>query len=357
MKLAIELAKGVVGQTSPNPPVGAVVVKDNRVVGVGAHMRAGDKHAEVLAIEMAGEKAHGADLFVTLEPCAHYGKTPPCANLIVESGISRVFVSTLDPNSLVAGKGIELLKKHGILVEVGLYQQEANELYRQFFHFIQKKIPYITLKFAMTADGKIAAANGDSKWITSECSRHDTHQLRDKHDAIVVGIETILTDNPNLTTRLPQGGKNPIRIILDTHLRIPAQANVIKDQQAKTIVFCGSAASREKEEKLLNNHIKVIRLENEQIDLKEVVEILGRYGIMSILVEGGSTIHFSFIREKLIDELIIYMAPKILGGSNAISSVGGEGFSHISKSFPLTFTSVEQVGEDIKITARPLKGV
>ena len=357
MKLAIDLAKGVVGQTSPNPPVGAVVVKDNRVVGVGLHMQAGDKHAEVLAIEMAGEKAMEADLYVTLEPCAHHGKTPPCSNFIVKSGIRRVFVSAIDPNPLVAGKGIELLEAKGIDVEIGLHQKETNELYKIFFKFIQKRTPYITMKLAMTADGKIAAANGDSKWITSENSRYDTHQLRDKHDAILVGIETILTDNPNLTTRLPQGGKNPIRIILDTHLRILEQANVIKDRQAKTIIFCGSQASREKEEKLLKSDIEVIRLENRQIDLKEVVKILGNFGVMSLLVEGGSTIYFSFIQEKLVDELIIYMAPKILGGSSAISSIGGEGFSHISKSFPLAFTKVELIEGDIKITACPLKGV
>ncbi|MBE3570696.1 MAG: bifunctional diaminohydroxyphosphoribosylaminopyrimidine deaminase/5-amino-6-(5-phosphoribosylamino)uracil reductase RibD [Bacillales bacterium] len=259
MKIALKLAESVNGQTSPNPPVGSVVVKEGRIIGMGAHLKAGERHAERIALDMAGSEAEGADVYVTLEPCSHYGKTPPCADYLIEKHVKRVFVATLDPNPLVAGKGIQKLKDAGIEVETGIYGQEAKQLYRPFFHFIQTKTPFVTIKTAVTADGKIATAAHDSKWITSEQARQDVHLLRKHHDAILVGIHTVLHDNPLLTVRLPQGGKNPIRVVLDTHLRIPNDANVITNKDSETIVVCGCNASEKKELDLIRLGVTVIR--------------------------------------------------------------------------------------------------
>ena len=222
MRLALDLARSAQGQTSPNPLVGAICVKDGQIIGTGAHLKAGTPHAEVHALLMAGTESRGADLYVTLEPCAHIGKTPPCTDLIITSGIRRVFVASIDPNPSVNGTGIRLLKAAGIEVVTGILQEEAEQLNRAFFHFINYGKPYVTLKAAATLDGRLSTQTGDSKWITSDAARTDVHHLRHTHDAILVGVQTVLHHNPFLTTRLPHGGKNPIRIILTPALRTPA---------------------------------------------------------------------------------------------------------------------------------------
>ncbi|MDQ0214397.1 diaminohydroxyphosphoribosylaminopyrimidine deaminase/5-amino-6-(5-phosphoribosylamino)uracil reductase [Oikeobacillus pervagus] len=357
MDLALRLAKSVDGQTSPNPPVGAVVVKDGRIIGMGAHLKAGTAHAEVHALEMAGDEAMGSDLYVTLEPCSHFGKTPPCADLVVEKGIKKVWIATTDPNPLVAGKGIEKMRKAGIEVEVGIGGQEAKNLYNVFFHYIQTKTPYVTIKTAITADGKTATFTGSSKWITSEQARLDVHKLRHQNDAILVGINTILKDNPLLTTRLPQGGKNPIRIVLDTHLRIPEDVHVVADSSVKTIIVCGKNASNEKEALLQNrNNLTIMRQNTETIHIPTLLEELGQLGMMTLFVEGGAEVNASFLKEQAFQKLIVYTAPKLVGGKTSPGPFGGEGMELMESALPLQFTNVEMIGPDIKITAILKKG-
>ncbi|MGF2616701.1 bifunctional diaminohydroxyphosphoribosylaminopyrimidine deaminase/5-amino-6-(5-phosphoribosylamino)uracil reductase RibD [Rossellomorea vietnamensis] len=355
MELALSLAKAGKGQTSPNPAVGAVVVKNGEIVGMGAHLKAGEPHAEVHAIRQAGAKAVGADIYVTLEPCAHTGKTPPCANLIVENKLKRVFIASVDPNPLVAGKGIEILERAGIQVRTGICEEEALDLNEHFFHFIQNQTPYVTLKSAVTLDGKTASYTGDSKWITSEESRLDVHKYRHNHDAILVGVNTVIQDNPLLTTRLPRGGKNPVRVILDTNLRIPIESKILDVQDAETIIFCGSNASFEKKKYLLEKGVTIEQLDSPSLSIDLVLKRLGELRVTSLFVEGGSAVHFSFLKEKAYQEVVIYMAPKLVGGSNAFPNFGGEGFRLISEGEELEFSSVEKIGSDLKIIAKPLR--
>jgi diaminohydroxyphosphoribosylaminopyrimidine deaminase / 5-amino-6-(5-phosphoribosylamino)uracil reductase len=355
MELALNMAKATQGQTSPNPAVGAVVVKDGAIVGLGAHLKAGEGHAEVHAIQAAGEKAIGADIYVTLEPCSHYGKTPPCSQLIISSGISRVFIATTDPNPLVSGKGIDQLSNAGIQVHVGECQDQALELNKHFFHFMKHKTPYVTLKTAVTLDGKTAASSGDSKWITSEESRLDVHYDRHRHDAILVGVNTIIRDNPHLTTRLPQGGKNPIRIIVDNHLRTPLDANVVKDNESKTIIVTNESVKEEDKIPFMEAGCEVISLSLSRIDLHILLRELGSRSIQSLYVEGGSAVHGSFLEERAFQELIMYMAPKLIGGREAFTSFGGSGVAAIPEGLEMNIVSIDPIGEDIKIVAVPKK--
>lgn len=349
MRLALELAKTAEGQTSPNPLVGAVCVKNGQIIGTGAHVKAGMPHAEVHALQMAGTAAKDADLYVTLEPCAHEGKTKPCTDLIIESGIRRVMIASVDPNPVVSGRGIELLKLAGIEVHVGVLQKEAEYLNRAFFHFIKYGRPYVTLKAAATLDGRLASNDGDSKWITSESSRADVHSLRHTHDAILVGVETVLHDNPFLTTRLPHGGKNPIRIILDRQLRTPETANVITDGAVETIIF--TLDQTEVNPKLITYpNVSIEKIATTQPFLKEVLKRLAKRGIMTLFVEGGSRIHTSFIHERLAHELYVYIAPKLLG--NGISLFMNESRKFIKESEEVTFLSVEKIGDDLRIHAQ-----
>ncbi len=352
MKLAIELAANTKGQTSPNPLVGAVVVKDNQIVGIGAHLKAGQAHAEVHAINMAGEKAKGATVYVTLEPCSHFGKTPPCADLLIKSGVKRVVIASTDPNPLVAGKGIAKLKEAGIDVEVGLLQKEADELNEVFFHYMSTGLPYVTIKTATSLDGKIATATLESKWITSQEARLDAHTYRHQHDAILVGVNTILKDDPALTTRLPQGGKNPIRIILDTSLRTPLSANVVNDKAAPTWIVVGCNAEREKVAAMEEKQVEIIQMPTEKIDIPTLLKILAEKGITSLFVEGGAQVNGSFIKAKAVQQVITYIAPKIIGGESAPTSFGGEGIEKLSEALELEIKSVEKIGPDLKIVAK-----
>jgi diaminohydroxyphosphoribosylaminopyrimidine deaminase / 5-amino-6-(5-phosphoribosylamino)uracil reductase len=355
MKLAIELAKSAKGQTNPNPIVGAVVVKDGQIVGMGAHLKAGEPHAEVHAIRMAGEKAKGSTVYVTLEPCSHYGKTPPCADLLIDRKVKRVVIATMDPNPLVAGKGIKKLKDAGIQVDVGLLKEEADKLNEVFYHYIQTKTPYVTIKSAASLDGKTATVTGDSKWITSEAARMDVHKYRHQHDAILVGVNTIIADNPHLTTRLPSGGKNPVRIILDTNLRTPLEANIVTDGEAPTWIITGSHVPEDRFQPYLKKHVKIIKMEEEKIRIPSLMKLLGENGISSLFVEGGSEVISSFINVGAVNQIITYIAPKIIGGREAPTVVGGKGFEKMADVLQLNIQSVEQIGEDIKIVSIPVK--
>ena len=353
MDMALQLAENVAGQTSPNPPVGAIVVKDGCIAGMGAHMQAGERHAERVALDMAGTKAQGADIYVTLEPCSHTGKTSPCADAVIDAGIKHVYVATVDPNPLVAGQGIAKLRAAGVEVTEALCTRRAQKLYEPFFHFIKTKTPHVTMKTAMTIDGKIATSTGDSKWVTSEEARLDVHRLRHTQDAILVGVQTLLHDNPLLTTRLPLGGKHPIRVILDTSLRTPEYSQVIQNTEAPTWIFCGNYAEIAHEKLLKKPHVQIIRMQKPQLIVEDILLELGKRGVMTLLVEGGAAINASFVKACAVQKVICYVAPKLLGGIGSLTPIGGIDPQLMNDAFPLTFESVEMIGPDIKIIAVP----
>ncbi|MBP1948179.1 bifunctional diaminohydroxyphosphoribosylaminopyrimidine deaminase/5-amino-6-(5-phosphoribosylamino)uracil reductase RibD [Virgibacillus litoralis] len=350
MNIALNLAKTVSGQTSPNPPVGSVVVKNGEMLGFGAHLKAGEAHAEAHALNMAGDKAKGATIYVTLEPCSHHGRTPPCADLIVNKEISRAVIAVTDPNEKVAGRGIEKLQAAGIEVELGVLEKEAAEINSVFFHYTNTKTPYVTMKSAVSLDGKTATVTGDSKWITGEAARLDVHHYRHTHDAILVGVETVIADNPSLTTRIPNDGKNPTRVILDTSLRTPLDAAVINDQEADTWLFTGKDVT-EKEVAPFKEKNGVVIVRMEQLTIENVLYDLGSKGIMSLFVEGGATVNGSFLEERRINQLITYIAPKLIGGKTAPTSIEGNGFQSMADTFSLDIKDVEMIDKDIKIIA------
>lgn len=349
---ALRIAAYASGRTTPNPLVGAVIVKDNRIVGQGWHRKAGTEHAEIHALHQAGELAKGADIYVTLEPCSHYGKTPPCCQAIIKAGIKRVIVAMTDPNPLVAGNGLKELKAAGIEVVEGVCRDEAEKLNEVFLKWIVHKMPFIVVKTAMTLDGKIATVSGDSKWITNEKSRKFVHQLRDLYDGILVGIGTVLADNPTLTTRLDHLGKNPVRIIVDSKARIPLDSIVITDKSAHTILAVTERASQEKIAALLQVGIEVIvtKEKADQVDLSDLLKILAEKNICSILVEGGSRINYSFFVEHLVDKVHCFIAPKIIGGTDAASPIGGKGTFYMKDAYQLNDITTERFDEDILIT-------
>lgn len=354
MRLAMQLAGNAIGRTSPNPLVGAVIVKDNRVVGCGWHRKAGTPHAEVHALNQAGELAQGADVYVTLEPCAHYGKTPPCAKALVEAKVKNVYGGLLDVNPKVAGKGFKILEDAGIHVEYGFLQDELRKQNEVFFKWIEHKKPFVVLKAAMTLDGKIATATGQSKWITNETSRAYGYKLRDIYDGIMVGINTVIEDNPMLTARV-DGGKNPIRIVVDSSLRIDINANVVQDKLAKTIVATIDKADKDKILKLQAQDVDVIVVdkdENDKVDIEKLLDILGQQNICSILVEGGATLSGSFVARKLVDKVYFFIAPKIVGGKEAKTPVAGTGILNLQEALALKDIQIEKLEEDILIIGR-----
>ncbi|MFD1039993.1 bifunctional diaminohydroxyphosphoribosylaminopyrimidine deaminase/5-amino-6-(5-phosphoribosylamino)uracil reductase RibD [Virgibacillus byunsanensis] len=357
MRFALQLASTVSGQTSPNPPVGSVVVKEGQVVGFGAHLKAGEAHAEVHALQMAGDNAKGATIYVTLEPCSHHGRTPPCADLIIEKGISRAVIAVTDPNKKVAGRGIEKLKSAGIEVELGVLEAEGETVNAVFFHYTKTKTPFVTVKSATTLDGKTATVTGESKWITGKAARQDVHSYRHTHDAILVGVNTVIADNPKLTTRLANGvGKNPLRIVLDTRLRTPIDANVVTDNEAKTWIFTGKQVTKEEIEPFkAKDGVTVIQLDDEKINIDNVLQILGSEGIMSLFVEGGAEINDAFLQQKKINQMIMYLAPMLLGGKTAPTSFTGVGFESLTESLSLKIKHMEMIDQDIKFIAVPRK--
>lgn len=354
MRLAMQLAGNAIGRTSPNPLVGAVIVKDNRVVGCGWHRKAGTPHAEVHALNQAGELAQGADVYVTLEPCAHYGKTPPCAKALVEVKVKNVYGGLLDVNPKVAGKGFKILEDAGIHVEYGFLQDELRKQNEVFFKWIEHKKPFVVLKAAMTLDGKIATATGQSKWITNETSRAYGYKLRDIYDGIMVGINTVIEDNPMLTARV-DGGKNPIRIVVDSSLKIDINANVVQDKSAKTIIATTDKADKDKILKLQAQDVDVIVVDkdkNDKVDIEKLLDILGQQNICSILVEGGATLSGSFVAKKLVDKVYFFIAPKIIGGKEAKTPVAGTGILNLQEALTLKDIQIEKLEEDILIIGR-----
>lgn len=353
MKKALDLAKKGEGRVSPNPMVGAVIVKGGKIIGEGYHQWYGGPHAEVNAFLNATENVEGATIYVTLEPCCHFGKTPPCVNAIIENKISRVVVGALDPNPLVAGKGIDILKNKGIEVITGVLEEDCKKINEVFMKYILTKKPFIIMKAAMTLDGKIASYSGNSKWITGDAARGEVHKLRNSVSGIMVGIGTVLSDNPELTCRMDSGiGKDPIRIIVDSNLRIPLAAKVIDAKSdALTIVATTENANKEKIDILRNKGVEVliIKERNGRVDLQSLMEKLGELKIDSILLEGGSTLNFSALEEKIVDKVQFYIAPKIIGGEASKTPVGGGGISLLTDAFKIKDLSFSKIGEDILI--------
>ena len=352
MKIALQLAKKGCGFTSPNPMVGAVIVKDGRIIGSGYHEHYGGPHAEVNAIADAKEDVAGATMYVTLEPCSHYGKTPPCADLLVEKKLAKVVVGSLDPNPLVAGKGIQKLKEAGIEVVSGVLEAECNEINRVFRHYITTKQPYVVMKTAMTLDGKIATATGESQWISGEASRKDVHRLRHKYTGIMVGINTIIHDNARLTCRMEQG-KNPVRIVVDSCLRIALTSNVLKDQENnQTILATTNQASPLAARKLETFGSKVLYCSSKdnRVDLNDLMNQLGAMGVDSILLEGGGRLAEGALKAGIVDKVRFYIAPMLIGGSDAKTPVEGGGVRELCQAWKISDWTAEKIGDDLKIT-------
>lgn len=365
MKEAIELAKNGMGFVNPNPMVGAVIVKNGEIIGRGFHKKYGCLHAEREAFadcDNRGIDCTGADMYVTLEPCCHHGKTPPCTDAVIQHKINHVYIGSSDPNPLVAGKGVKILREHGIEVTEGILKDECDELNEIFFHYITTGRPFVTMKYAMTMDGKIACYTGESKWITGEESRMNVQKERLRHSAIMVGIGTVLADNPMLTCRL-ENGRNPIRIICDSRLRIPLESNIVQTAKAiPTIIVTTDYGKRknddkkEKRKKLEDMGCSFITTStdspNSRTDLKKVIKKLGDMKIDSILLEGGGELNWSMLNVGLVNKVQVYIAPKIFGGAGAKLAVSGRGVPVPSDAFMLTDTKVKCIGDDILIESR-----
>lgn len=359
MQMAIELAKKGKGAVNPNPLVGAVIVKNNKIIGQGYHAAYGELHAERDAFSRLTEDAEGAELYVTLEPCSHFGKQPPCVHAIVEHKIGHVYVGSDDPNDKVSGKGIQYLREHGIDVDTHMLKEQCDELNQVFFHYITTKKPYVIMKYAMTLDGKIATYSKKSKWITCEASRKRVAESRNEYMGIMVGIGTVLADNPMLTCRI-EGGRNPVRIICDSHLKIPLDCDIVNTAKSvKTIVAVARAAVRDeklnaKMEMLRNKGIEILEAgeDDNKVDLRLLMGLLGEKGIDGILLEGGGTLNYSAIQADIVNEIQAYIAPKIFGGCEALSPIEGQGVE--SPEFASTFRlkKVEQIEDDILLTYR-----
>ena len=357
MRMALDLARKGKGWTTPNPLVGAVIVKGGRVIGQGYHQKYGQPHAEVNAIASAKEDVTGATLYVTLEPCSHFGKTPPCSDLLIDKNIKRVVVGTLDPNPLVAGKGIERLRSNGIEVVTGVLEEESQKLNEIFIKYIVTKEPFVVMKNAMSLDGKIATVTGESQWISGESSRKQVHSLRHELAGIMVGIETIIKDDPQLTSRT-LNSRNPIRIVVDSQLRIPIASKVLTQQdKAKTIVATTRRANKEKLDTLKQMDIEVLVTKEKggRVDLKELMKLLGAKGIDSILLEGGANLNFSALEEGIVDKIQSYIAPKIIGGKEAKTAVEGAGVHSLKNAFQIDRMTPVMVGEDLFVEGYIIK--
>lgn len=349
MARALELAALGEGAVNPNPLVGAVVVKNNKVIGEGYHKKYGGPHAEVFALEMAGEEARGADIYVTLEPCSHYGKTPPCAKKIIEMGIKRCIIASLDPNPLVSGRGIKMLQEAGIEVITGVMDKEAKELNRVFMKYISEKTSYLFLKCGITLDGKIATKTGNSKWITNELAREKVQKLRNKYMGIMVGINTVIKDDPSLTARI-ENGRDPYRIVIDPNLNISLESKFVNFQDGKSIVIT-SENNREKEKvsELEDRKVKLVYLEGTDFKISDILKKTGELGIDGILLEGGSYLISKAFEEKAIDGGEIFIAPKILGDEKAISFVKGFSVENIADGFELENVKINSYGNNVSM--------
>lgn len=376
MRRAIELAKKGGGYVHPNPLVGCVVVKDDEIIAEGYHEKYGEFHAERNALTRCKTETKGASLYVTLEPCCHYGKTPPCTEIIIEKGIKKMFVGILDPNPLVAGKGVKILQDAGIEVEVGLCENEIREMNKVFLKYITTKRPYVIMKTAMTLDGKIAAYTGDSKWVTNEESRKKVHELRSELSGVVVGIGTVLADDPMLNVRLEGEHHQPVRVVVDSNLRIPVDSQLVKTaNEYRTIVACrhfdrSEAERSEVEKSSLNVNkqkgfldslqslemtgIELLECQsnNNHVDINDLMTKLGAMGIDSLLLEGGGTLNAAFLEAGCVDEVWAFIAPKIIGGEGAKTPVSGKGIDKMSEAINLQDIDIQNINGDILIKGK-----
>ncbi|MBP2626455.1 MAG: riboflavin biosynthesis protein RibD [Firmicutes bacterium] len=354
MRQALLIAQHAIGRTSPNPMVGAVIVRDGRVIGQGWHRQAGTPHAEINALAQAGDLAQGATMYVTLEPCSHYGRTPPCADAVIAAGIKKVVVAMKDPNPLVAGRGIKKLREAGVEVVEDVLAAQAATINEIFIKYISTQMPFVVLKSAMSLDGKIAAHTGHSQWITGTKSRERVQELRDCYDAILVGIGTVLADNPSLTTRLSYRGKNPIRIIVDSMARTPLDAHVVADGLASTIIVVTHDAPKDRINALCACGVEVLVAKVKKqggVDLRQLFKDLAGRSITSILIEGGASINASVLEENLVDKIYWFIAPKIIGGQGALGPVGGQGVTDVNHAHLFEDMNIEPIGQDILISA------
>lgn len=352
MAMALRLASRAMGRTSPNPMVGAVVVKEGKVISRGYHKKAGTPHAEAIALKKAGALARGATLYVTLEPCFHTGKrTPPCTPLVIQSGVKRIVIAMIDPNPMVSGRGVEALKASGMEVTTGVLEEEARRLNEAYIKYIRTGMPFVTLKIAQTLDGKIATAKGESKWITGDEARREAHKLRDSNDAVLVGINTVLKDDPSLTTRI-HGGRDAIRVIVDSRLRIPLSAKVLTlNSLARTVIATLRSAPKRRIERLVQAGAEIIMVKSSRgmVDMKDLMKKLGRMGIMSVLIEGGSEINASALKAGIVDKVIMFIAPMLMSGRDSISSIGGASPLRLRDGFMLKDISVRFMGKDLML--------
>lgn len=358
MDRAIQLGNKGCGWISPNPMVGAVIVKNGRIIGEGYHEKYGEAHAERNALAACRESPKGAVMYVTLEPCCHYGKQPPCTEALAAAGIKQVIIGTRDPNPLVAGKGITYLKQKGILVKEGVLEEECKKMNQVFFHFIQTRRPFVVMKYAMSMDGKIACYTGDSQWITGEKAREQVHKDRHRYSAIMAGAGTVLADDPLLTCRM-KNGKNPIRVICDTHLRIPPSCRVVQTAFEAPVILatcCGDKARQEPYERA-GCRILTVPEKNGHTDLSVLMKRLGEEGIDSLLLEGGGTLNWSALKNGIVNKVQAYIGPLLIGGEGAKTPVSGEGYSCLKEAVRLKNTEIIKLGEDFLIESEVCRNV
>lgn len=351
MQMALELAKQGRGWTSPNPMVGAVIVKDGQIIGKGYHARCGDLHAERAALKACTGDPAGATMYVTLEPCCHHGRQPPCTDAILEAGITRVVVGSGDPNPQVAGEGLNILRSHGVEITESVLKEECTALNDVFFHYIQTKKPYVVLKYAMTLDGKLAAYTGASQWITGEIARRHVHESRGRYRAIMVGVDTVITDNPQLTCRI-EGGRNPLRIVCDSSLRTPLTATLVQTaREVETLIAtCYTDKDRIAPYEALGCRVLTLPENKDgKVDLPALMEALGKMEVDSVLLEGGSRLHWSALESGIVNKVQAYIAPKLLGGAAAKSPIGGQGFPHPDNAVRLKEPTITRLGDDLLI--------
>lgn len=350
MVRAVELARRGEGRTAPNPPVGAVLVRDGVVVGEGYHPAAGEPHAEIFALRAAGERSHGADLYVTLEPCCHQGRTGPCTEALIAAGVRRVFYGTVDPNPRVTGQGLERLQSAGIEIIAAPLGDDCRRLIAPFAKHVATGRPYVILKAAMTLDGQLATSSGESQWISGESSRELVHRLRDRVDGILTGAGTVLADNPRLTVRLPHGGRNPARIILDSRLRTTPAARVFSPEVAgRRLLVTADDVLKKRTEPFTHLGVEVVAVprDGEHLALEAVMDALGQRGLQCLLVEGGGALNGALLRAGLVDRLMLFVAPLLLGGCDGTPLFAGNGVVHLAEALRLREVQVSRVGDDL----------
>lgn len=360
MNLALRLAEKGCGWTSPNPMVGAVIVKDGQIIGQGWHEKYGEPHAERNALAACTQSPEGATMYVTLEPCCHHGKQPPCVDAVLEAGIRRVVVGSADPNPLVGGRGIQILREHCVQVTENVLREQCDKLNEVFLHFIKTRKPFVVMKYAMTMDGKIAAYTGDSKWITGEIARNHVQQQRHRYTAIMAGIGTVLADDPLLTCRIP-GGKNPIRVICDTKLKIPLNSQIVATaRQVPTILAAGKHyAEKQKQDALERAGCRILLTDEKDghLDLCQLMNMLGEEQIDSILLEGGGTLHWAALKSGIVRKVQAYLAPKLFGGKDAKTPVEGAGIAAVADAFSLKNSTTIRLGDDFLIESEVVDDV